>query len=147
MGFVDERLTQKGQRAETFADMMTLREIAKRFNTTPRTIRHYEFLELLKGYPHGRQRYYDRRAQARLKLVLRARRFGLRLEDIRQWLEVYDTQGPVPQLQRWLEISEGLEATLAQEIREKEAAREELRRVKRMVSTLLNSGSALEDTL
>lgn len=147
MGFVDERLTQKAQKAETFADMMTLREIATHFNTTPRTIRHYEYLELFKGYPHGRQRFYDRRAQARLKLVLRARRFGLRLEDIRQWLEVYDTQGPVPQLKRWLEISDGLEATLTQEIREKEAAREELRRVKRMVSTLLNREMLPKDTM
>lgn len=84
------------------------------------------------------------RSIAMKKYSLHARRFGLRLEDIRQWLEVYDTQGPVPQLHRWPEISEGLEATLAQEISEKETVREELCRVKRMVSTLLTPGSTLE---
>ncbi|MFC6643381.1 MerR family transcriptional regulator [Sulfitobacter profundi] len=66
----------------------------------PRTLRYYEYLELLKPTLQGRERSYDRKQIARFKLILRGRRFGMKLEDIRVWLEIYKNRGSRAQLSR-----------------------------------------------
>lgn len=60
------------------------------FDVTPRTLRHYEYIELLTPEREGRARFYGPREVARMTLILRGRRFGFSLEEIRQWLEIYD---------------------------------------------------------
>lgn len=79
-------------------------DLVQALNVTPRTLRHYEYVEIMASRRKNGQRYYDRRAQARLKLALRARRLGMRLEDVRLWLNVYDKEGMEAQLENWLEV-------------------------------------------
>lgn len=86
---------------------LTLKETCEKFDVTPRTLRYYEYIELLKPEKQGRTRLFGSTEFARLELILRGRRFGFSLEEIRQWLDLYD-QDPNHQTQMkvWLEVSE-----------------------------------------
>ncbi len=96
-------------------EALTLHEMCERFDVTPRTMRHYESLELLASFRNGRARLYDDKAQARLKLILRGRQFGFPLEELRQWLEIYDSEGRDAQLAAWVNMANNqLEALQAQ---------------------------------
>ncbi|MDW4498712.1 MerR family DNA-binding transcriptional regulator [Sulfitobacter sp. D35] len=68
---------------------MTIREMCDEFDVTPRTLRFYESKELLFPIREGQKRLFTRRDRARLKLILRGKRFGFSLEDIRQLLDLY----------------------------------------------------------
>ena len=68
----------------------TIGELCAEFNVTPRTLRFYEQRELLSPIREGQKRIFTPRDRARLKLILRGKRFGFSLESIRQWLELYD---------------------------------------------------------
>ncbi|WP_370159254.1 MerR family transcriptional regulator, partial [Salipiger bermudensis] len=70
--------------------MMTIREMCDMFDVTPRTLRFYEQKELLFPVREGQKRLFTRRDRARLKLILRGKRFGFSLEEIRQLLDLYD---------------------------------------------------------
>lgn len=69
--------------------MMTIREMCEAFNVTPRTLRFYEAKELLFPVREGQKRLFTNRDRARLTLILRGKRFGFSLEDIRQLLDLY----------------------------------------------------------
>ena len=71
-------------------NMMTIREMCDAFEVTPRTLRFYEAKELLFPIREGQKRLFTRRDRARLKLILRGKRFGFSLESIRQLLDMYD---------------------------------------------------------
>ena len=68
----------------------TIREMCDTFGVTARTLRFYEAKELLSPVREGQKRLYTRRDRARLKLILRGKRFGFPLEEIRQLLDLYD---------------------------------------------------------
>lgn len=69
---------------------MTIREMCDEFDVTPRALRFYESKELLFPLRDGQKRLFTRRDRARLKLILRGKRFGFSLEEIRQLLDLYD---------------------------------------------------------
>ena len=69
---------------------LSFKEMCAKFDVTPRTLRYYEYIELLAPEREGRNRFYLNRDVARMTLIMRGRRFGFSLEDIRQWLELYD---------------------------------------------------------
>lgn len=71
-------------------DVLTIREMCEAFDVTPRTLRFYEQKELLFPIRDGQKRLFTRRDRGRLKLILRGKRFGFALEDIRQLLDLYD---------------------------------------------------------
>jgi DNA-binding transcriptional MerR regulator len=71
------------------ADTMTIREMCDTFDVTPRTLRFYEAKELLFPQRVGQKRLFTKRDRARLKLILRGKRFGFSLEEIRQLLDLY----------------------------------------------------------
>jgi len=71
------------------AETMTIREMCETFDVTPRTLRFYEAKELLFPQRVGQKRLFTKRDRARLKLILRGKRFGFSLEDIRQLLDLY----------------------------------------------------------
>lgn len=84
------------------ASKKTLKEMCAEFDVTPRTLRYYEYIELLSPAREGRTRYYSSREIARLTLILNGRRFGFSLEQIRRWLELYDTSpGNQAQIEEW----------------------------------------------
>ena len=69
---------------------MTIREMCDAFEVTPRTLRFYESKELLFPERRGTRRLFTRKDRARLKLILKGKRFGFSLEEIRQTLDLYD---------------------------------------------------------
>lgn len=69
---------------------LTIREMCDAFDVTPRTLRFYEAKELLFPIREGQKRLFTRRDRGRLKLILRGKRFGFSLEEIRQLLDLYD---------------------------------------------------------
>ena len=88
------------------ADTMTIRQMCDAFEVTPRTLRFYEQKELLFPIREGQKRLFTKRDRARLTLILRGKRFGFSLEEIRQLLDLYyigDQQAT--QLNRTLEIA------------------------------------------
>ncbi len=85
---------------------LSFKEMCAQFEVTPRTLRYYEYIELLSPEKEGRNRFYGAREIARMTLILRGRRFGFSLEEIRQWLEIYQTRGTRPQLESWIEMAD-----------------------------------------
>lgn len=71
-------------------DLMTIRQMCDAFDVTARTLRFYEAKELLAPVREGQKRLFTKRDRARLKLILRGKRFGFALEEIRQLLDLYD---------------------------------------------------------
>jgi DNA-binding transcriptional MerR regulator len=87
-------------------ETMTIREMCNSFGVTPRTLRFYEQKELMFPIREGTRRLFTRRDRARLTLILRGKRFGFALEDIRQLLDMYDRDGrQEAQLSRTCEIA------------------------------------------
>ena len=72
-------------------DTMTIRQMCDAYEVTPRTLRFYEAKELLSPIREGQKRLFTKRDRARLKLILRGKRFGFSLEEIRQLLDLYHT--------------------------------------------------------
>ena len=89
-------------------DETTITELAKEFAVTTRTIRFYEDEGLISPERRGTQRIYHPRDRVRLKLILRGKRLGFSLRDIREIIDLYDTEiGEVGQLDYFLKkISE-----------------------------------------
>lgn len=85
---------------------LSFKEMCAKFDVTPRTLRYYEYIELLSPEKDGRSRFYGAREVARLTLILRGRRFGFSLEEIRQWLMIYRQKGTKPQLEAWLQLAD-----------------------------------------
>lgn len=100
-------------------EMMTIRDMCDAFGVTPRTLRFYEQKELLFPLRDGQKRLYSRRDRGRLKLILRGKRFGFSLEDIRQLLDMYDHAGTDAQLRRTYALAQD-------RLREMESQRAEL---------------------
>ena len=72
---------------------LSFKEMCARFEVTPRTLRYYEYIELLSPEREGRSRWYHPRDVVRMTQILRGRRFGFSLEEIRQWLLIPETEG------------------------------------------------------
>ena len=70
-------------------EKMTIRQMCDAYDVTPRTLRFYEAKELLFPIREGQKRLFTKRDRARLKLILRGKRFGFSLEEIRQLLDLY----------------------------------------------------------
>tara|TARA_B110000977_G_C11039943_1_gene478479 strand:+ start:1416 stop:1796 length:381 start_codon:yes stop_codon:yes gene_type:complete len=109
---------------------LTFKEMCAKFDVTPRTLRYYEYIELLSPYREGRTRFYGARERARMELILRGRSFGFALEDIRQWLLIYENEGTTAQMQAWVEMANGQLAEFAEKRRQLEEAFTELTRLR-----------------
>ena len=74
----------------TTEQTLTIREMCDAYDVTPRTLRFYEAKELLFPIREGQKRLFTKRDRARLKLILRGKRFGFTLEELRQLLDLYE---------------------------------------------------------
>ncbi|MGN7869214.1 HTH-type transcriptional regulator ZntR [Paracoccus haematequi] len=106
---------------------VSFKEMCTRFDVTPRTLRYYEYIELLNPRKEGRSRFYGPREIARMTLILRGRRFGFSLEDIRQWLLIYEQKGSREQYQVWLDLADRQLTVLDEQIADLTAARADLK--------------------
>ncbi|MGO4851495.1 MerR family transcriptional regulator [Phaeovulum sp. W22_SRMD_FR3] len=110
--------------------LLSFKEMCAKFEVTPRTLRYYEYIELLKPQKEGRARHYGPRDLARMTLILRGRRFGFSLEEIRRWLLLYDQKGTREQYQIWVEMADRQLAALTEQQRELEATIADLRQLR-----------------
>lgn len=85
---------------------LSFKEMCARFDVTPRTLRYYEYIELLAPEKDGRSRLYGAREIARMTLILRGRKFGFPLEEIRQWLMIYEERGNRAQMEAWITLAD-----------------------------------------
>lgn len=109
---------------------LSFKEMCAKFDVTPRTLRYYEYIELLSPDREGRTRFYGPRERARMELILRGRSFGFALEDIRQWLLIYENEGTTAQMQAWVEMANGQLEELAEKRRQLDEAFAELTRLR-----------------
>src|SRR6056297_485234 len=109
------------------SERLTFKEMCARFGVTPRTLRYYEYIELLSPDREGRARFYGPTEIARMTLILRGRRFGFSLEEIRQWLLIYDKEGTDAQMRAWVDSADRQLAELAEQRRQIDAVIDELR--------------------
>ena len=116
---------------------ISFKDMCARFDVTPRTLRYYEYIELLSPRREGRARWYGPREIARMKLIMRGRRFGFSLEDIRQWLLIYQQQGTRAQYEVWLDLATRQLDVLAAQREEIEASMADLRKLRAETVQLL----------
>ncbi len=94
---------------------LSFKEMCAKFDVTPRTLRYYEYIELLHPEKDGRSRFYGAKELARMTLILRGRRFGFSLEDIRQWLLIYEQEGTEAQMREWVALADRQLVELAEQ--------------------------------
>lgn len=105
---------------------LTFKEMCAKFDVTPRTLRYYEYIELLSPEKEGRSRFYGAKELARMTLILRGRRFGFSLEDIRQWLLIYENEGTEAQMREWVALADRQLTELAEQKKQLEETISEL---------------------
>lgn len=119
---------------------MNLKEMCALFDVTPRTLRYYEYLELITPDKVGRSRQYGPTERARVKLIRQGRRFGFPLEEIRQWLELYNqNERNRTQKEVWITMSTRQLAELAERKVELEEITAELDRLREMTQKSLDN--------
>ncbi|WP_144475261.1 MerR family DNA-binding transcriptional regulator [Cytobacillus oceanisediminis] len=111
--------------------MYSISDLAEEFGVTTRTIRYYEELGLLNPErSEGGRRLYSSSDLARLKLVLRGKRFGFSLEEIREMVLLFDEDRTgEKQLKRTIEYGEEKLAEVNERICELVEIREEIERL------------------
>ena len=116
------------QQASPDADQSwSIREVADEFGVTHRTVRHYEDLGLISPERRGTTRVYRRRDRTRLALILRGKRLGFPLEQIRTIIDLYDRpRGKASQLEYVLAQIDERRTDLEQRRRDLEDAITEL---------------------
>lgn len=113
------------------ADFYSVTELAEELGITPRTIRFYETKGLLFPRRAGNTRVYTRRDRARLLLILRGKRLGFSLADVREYLDLYDSdRGPTAQLQVLMNKVETRIVELEQQREDLETTLHELREIR-----------------
>lgn len=112
---------------------LSFKDMCAKFDVTPRTLRYYEYIELLSPQKQGRARFYGPREVARMTLILRGRHYGFSLEEIRQWLELYQKKGTEAQMRTMLQFAE--------------RQLDELNRKKAQVQASIDDLAALRDQL
>jgi DNA-binding transcriptional MerR regulator len=75
---------------EDARDLFTIRDLAKEFGVSARTLRFYEEKGLVNPRREGQDRLYSRRDRARLKYVMMGKCVGFSLDEIREMLDLYD---------------------------------------------------------
>ncbi len=113
--------------AATSQRTYTIGELARAFDITPRTIRFYEAEGLLDPERDGQRRIYRRRDRTRLKLILRGKRLGFTLSEIRENFELYEqAHGEARQLQHYLAVLDAKRQVLLQQRQDLELTLNEL---------------------
>ena len=95
----------------------TIGELAKFFDVTPRSIRFYEEQDLLTPERIGQSRVYHTKDKVRLKLILRGKRLGFSLAEVKNLFELYDSNpNSAAQLEAMLQMTEHKRALLRQQL-------------------------------
>jgi len=110
------------------AKLYSISELAAELDISPRSIRFYEEKGLISPQrTRGNQRIYTRRDRARLKLILRGKRFGYSLDEIAEMIGMTDADiGEVTQIERSLSYGQGKLTEIRQRIDELELLEQDI---------------------
>ncbi|MEL3960109.1 MerR family transcriptional regulator [Lysinibacillus endophyticus] len=88
--------------------MKSIQEVASEFKVSTRTLRYYEEIGLLKpGRSISNQRTFSKKETAKLKLILRGKKYGFSLEEIKEMVLLFDLDRTgIQQLERTVEYGE-----------------------------------------
>ena len=124
-------------------ETLTIREVSDAFDVTPRTLRFYEAKELLFPERAGQKRLFTKRDRARLKLILRGKRFGFSLKEIRQLLDLYyKGDGQMSQLQQTFDLASTRLTDLEKQRTDLDEAITNLREQLKFVEKIISSQTA-----
>ena len=113
-------------------------ELAREFDVTTRTIRFYEDKGLLKPLRKGQRRVYAPRDRVRLRLIMRGKRLGFSLDEIREMIDLYDVDpSEVTQLRHFLDKIHERKAALAGQQRDIDETLAEMARIEAQCTVLL----------
>ena len=118
---------------------LSFKEMCAKFDVTPRTLRYYEYIELLSPDREGRSRFYGPRELARMTLILRGRKFGFQLEELRQWLLIYDQDGTKAQMNVFLDMADRKLAELRDQQVQLSQTIDELEQLRQTTDKLISS--------
>jgi len=109
------------------AERFSITDLSREFDVTTRTIRFYEAEGLLAPARHGQTRVYGARDRVRLRLILRGKRLGFSLSEIKEIFDLYDrAPGEVGQLRHFLAKIEDRRRQLQQQREDIEVTLDEL---------------------
>lgn len=111
----------------------TISDLAKEFEITSRSIRHYEDEKLIRPLRRGVHRIYNTRDRVRLQLILRGKRLGFSLAEIKEIIDLYGVEGEQKQTERLLELIRLRRDSLKQQLKD--------------IKYLLNEFDVLEEKL
>lgn len=118
-------------------------ELARELEVTARTIRFYEEQGLIEPERRGQQRIFNRRDRARLKLILRGKRIGLSLAEIREILDLYQrARDEAQQSHKLLTLLAERRAQLIRQKQDIDAVLEEIEALAQHCQTVIASRSA-----
>ena len=124
--------------AQLAKELLTVNEIADELGVTPRALRFYEQKGLILPLRAGTTRVYTRRDRGRLMLILRGKRLGFSLADIKEYLDLYNVdRGNVRQLRLLLTKVRERRALLDEQRKALETATAELEDIERQVQKAL----------
>ncbi len=105
----------------------SISELSQEFEITPRSIRHYEQEHLISPRRNGSQRIYTKGDRVRLQLILRGKRIGFSLAEIREIISMYDpSSGKQKQTEHLLGKIEQRRTALTQQQKDIQTMLEEL---------------------
>lgn len=116
------------------SEAYTISELARELEISTRTIRYYEELGLLSPgrTAAGNQRFYSRRDRARLKLILRGKKFGFSLAEIKEMIDLYEVDSTQEeQLKRTLEYGDEKLKEIDRKMEELALLKEDLLKMRR----------------
>ena len=121
----------------------TIGEMCAEFDVTPRTLRFYEYKELLEPIRQGQKRLFTNKCRGRLKLILRGKRFGFSLDEIKDLLDLYAVgDGQVTQLSATLDAAQKHYTDLIAQRDELNAAISDMEEQMSLVNQMLAAKSA-----
>ena len=119
---------------------LTIGEMCAEFDVTPRTLRFYEYKELLNPIRVGQKRLFTSKCRGRLKLILRGKRFGFSLDEIKDLLDLYTVgDGQVTQLSATLDAAEKHHVELISQRDELDAAISDMEEQMSLVRQMLEA--------
>ncbi|WP_284155399.1 MerR family transcriptional regulator [Sulfuricystis multivorans] len=137
---------RRNNMTSTHQTTFSIADLAREFGVTPRTIRYYEDQGLLNPARVGGQRIYSKRDRTRLKLTLRGKRLGLRLAEIRELIDMYDSAPETSQLARLIEVLGRQRAKLTQQREDIDAVLGELDALEAQCRALLDASAPRRKT-
>jgi DNA-binding transcriptional MerR regulator len=138
---------EQAKMAESGSQTFTIGQLAEEFGLTLRSLRFYEDEGLIAPARVGQTRVYDHRDRARLKLICRGKRLGFSIGEIKDFLDLYDTdETQVEQMTFLLRGARNRITHLEQQLRDVKQTLKELHEIDEMIVSHLNAKGVQIDT-